>query len=386
MLGRREIVLALASVFQKQGGPKAPMGQQAPAVRSGRIPARLANGKIIVNCTIPSGTIALAIDTGATRSVWNGRGQLTSDETPQLAKGLTETVMLDTTWLPPITMGALVLPSKQVLVADLRTIEMASGATIDLVLGQDQLSSFQLEMRLYGSDPEIELFGSAPPKQPGSEIISLQPEPSGVHTIEFSTGSAKGRGLFDLGSDAALYVSADWFATHRLQPLNGTSLSASAGVEGVQVHPICTIPSLRIGGFLLERVPTILIKEWNHSYSAVVGLPVWRRFQQVLDLSTSSLQLAPAEPDSRAAFEVNRSGISALRLPGRMRIVFVAPGSPAIEAGLKAGDEIVRIDGASLDEEFFRNRPRPGAEPAGTTERLTLSTGRVQTIVLRDYY
>ena len=74
------------------------------------------------------------------------------------------------------------------------------------------------------------------------------------------------------------------------------------------------------------------------------------------------------------------------RVGDRLNVVFVSPGSPASHAGVCEGDEVISIDGRSLDADFFASRPRLGVRPPGSRLKLGLSDGRAVELVLGDYY
>ncbi len=69
-----------------------------------------------------------------------------------------------------------------------------------------------------------------------------------------------------------------------------------------------------------------------------------------------------------------------------LRVIYVAPASPAATDGLKIGDTIVAINGTRLDDAYFRTRPHEGSKPPGTVLRLTLDDGSAVNLHLADYY
>ena len=382
MLDRRQLGLSAAS----SGVLGRYAGRTAAAVAggsSGRLTAALAGGKVLISGSVQGRTIGAVIDSGATLSVWNIR-RPTQDAPKTSVRALTSSVALERVPLDGLTLGALRFSTLDVLAADLRPVELASGERIDLVIGQDLLALFELHIALAASPPFVE-FGPPGRRDGGpSEELELHSGEAGTLVVECSLSARSAKGLVDLGSDAAVYVSQRWLDDKLVRPQRPASLSMSAGVEGRQVHTICTLPSLQVGSRILPDVPAIVLENWRHDYDLVIGLPVWRRFDQWLDVANRKIRLRPA--DTISPFERNRSGISAERLGGRLRIAFVAPDSPAAEAGLRAGDQVVAIDDKPLDAAFFMRRPRPGGEAAGTVERLTLATGETKVITLRDYY
>ena len=327
----------------------------------------------------------MIIDSGATLSVWNTRRSATTESGDDVGvRALTGSITLRRIALEGLALGALRMPALTVLAADLRPVELASGQRIDLVIGQDVLSLFTLHIALTASPTYVEFITHESRSGSSPDGLDLARGEAGTLLIDSALSGKPAKGMIDLGSDAALYVSRRWMNEQGVRPLRTPSMSMSAGVEGRQVHAICTLQSLRVGALLLQDLPTIILDDWRHDYDAVIGLPVWRRFDQWLDVQNLRLRLGSA--DLTSPFERNRSGISAERLKDRLSVVFVAPGSPAAHAGLRAGDQVVEIDGQPLNADFFSRRPRPGAEASGTVERLTLATGESKVIILQDYY
>jgi C-terminal processing protease CtpA/Prc len=71
---------------------------------------------------------------------------------------------------------------------------------------------------------------------------------------------------------------------------------------------------------------------------------------------------------------------------GGLDVFFVAPGSPAAEAGWAIGDRIVSVDGAPIGPDWFDERWKWARGEPGTVVRLGLADGTERTLVLRTYY
>jgi C-terminal processing protease CtpA/Prc len=89
----------------------------------------------------------------------------------------------------------------------------------------------------------------------------------------------------------------------------------------------------------------------------------------------------------RDPFVKDRSGLAALPAKDRLKVLMVAPGSPAERAGLKEGAEILAINGKPIDAGYSGSALSQWAHQApGTTVELTLSDGSTQQLTLQDYY
>jgi hypothetical protein len=124
------------------------------------------------------------------------------------------------------------------------------------------------------------------------------------------------------------------------------------GAGGETKGDVGRIDRLRIGDLVLERPTTVFSRDTtgvfaSASESGIVGGELLRRCRVTFDYPHSRLMLEPYRTPV-TDFDYDMSGLF-LVAPGpsfeRVTIQSVAPGSPAEEAGLAKGDEIVSIDG-----------------------------------------
>ncbi len=118
-----------------------------------------------------------------------------------------------------------------------------------------------------------------------------------------------------------------------------------------------------------------------------VGAGVLRRFNVVFDYEGRRMILEPnasnALPDvwDRSGMWINRAGAA-------LKVVDVTVGGPAEEAGLRAGDSILAVDGAPVDDAtLVALRRRFRTDAPGTKIRLSVASGdtkRDVTLVLKD--
>ncbi len=165
--------------------------------------------------------------------------------------------------------------------------------------------------------------------------------------------------------DRPLIVAPAYAADRKILADKRISTTLSSGVAGVEEGRVAVLTELSIGGILFPQVPFEVPGGWTFENPAIIGMPVIRRMRMVIDFPHDRIR---AVPDARLIlqpFRKDRSGLGAMRLPDRLRIVHVAEGSPAAAAGLHAGDEIIAIDDHALDADYFRKHPRDGSRPAG---------------------
>jgi len=345
-------------------------------------------GHIFVQATLMGRAVAALVDSGAAATVLDrtfatalGLPAASAEE----AAGLTDRLVVTGVRLPAISVGGHRMPATSGHVLDLSSVSASLGRQVDLVLGQDLLAGSSVMLDFESRTMSFEPAGAALKR--GYARLDLRASPHGRLYLPVSIEDGPPvEAMYDLGSNVPVYVSGDYARARGLLAARKVSKSATVGAEGLAISQIATLRTLSIGGFTLRDVPVQAPERWNQTAPVLIGAPVWRRFSNIIDLDHRRLDLKPEPQAFARPFQKDRSGIGADRLADRLRIVFVAPGSPAAAAGLQAGDEILRIDGVRVDEAFYAARPRPGAEAAGTTERLTLASGRVAEIRLADYF
>ena len=325
------------------------------------------------------------VDTGATTSVLNAK---TASQLSLKAVGVSQTHgMISKTshvlaQAPRLQVCGMDLALKVVLIADLDAMIWGTSDQPQVVLGQDFLSKGVVVLDF----PKSELRISA------ARLNKVNYQPL-ARSSEGRLGfSVKVNGItcwatMDSGSAVPVYVSPRLFdiiksGNSRLK----ISSTVTRGIEGVASARLFSLSELGIFGSNFYRVPAQSPEGWADSSDIVIGRPVLERFSISLDLSTLRVLFASDETVLHKEFARDRSGMNVERIQGGLRVVFVTPDGPANDAGIKAGDVIIRVDGQTVGPDLFRARPRMGAEEAGKLEQLTLSDGRVLKLVLRDYF
>jgi membrane-associated protease RseP (regulator of RpoE activity) len=164
------------------------------------------------------------------------------------------------------------------------------------------------------------------------------------------------------------------------------------GIGGPVRSYVARAGMLAVGALTIAR-PVIRLPKQRSGLTTsthvdgLLGPDVLKRFILYIDYSRNELIFEPAAvrlPDD----SFDRFGAWMGEGDAGFRLLDVIPGSPAAEAGLHAGDEIVSIDGkpaATLDLPSVRNSLR--TRPAGTRVAVAVRSGLdvlVKTVVLRD--
>ena len=333
-------------------------------------------------------TIAI-IDSGAGRTIidreFAKRLQLKSGAAFRAA-GVTSNAYGELASGVSVRLGHLVLSELTVAILDLSALSKVDGKSVNVIIGRELFDQAVVDLDFHRQ--LIGLFDfKASPKARNSTYLALAPDNLGRRYVSISICDATDvPACYDLGNDVPLVVSPEFADSHNL--LNGLRVSsvASAGVSGISLGKVAVLPSVRVGTVAFSNVPVQVPAMWNQTGSVLAGLPIWSRFGNVVDYSRNRLSLTPIPDLLTAPFPKDRSGIGATRANGHLQIIHVAEGSPAETIGLRAGDEIVAIDGHPIDATYLLSHPRLGVRPAGTEARLTLSDGRHLTLVLADYF
>jgi hypothetical protein len=202
-------------------------------------------------------------------------------------------------------------------------------------------------------------------------------------------------GLFeiDTGSDGALTINSPFVKRHGLiKALSAQIPNNERGLGGESKRVDARLSQMQIGririgaplvGFSLDEKGA-MAEEDN---DGPLGNEVLKRFKVTIDYSRKQMMLAP-NSHLTDPFESDMSGIT-IDAEGRdcrtFKVSEVTEKSPAAEAGIMAGDEIVAIDGKRADL-FSSARIERLLQQDGAKRSLTMRRGgrlRVVSLMLR---
>ena len=162
----------------------------------------------------------------------------------------------------------------------------------------------------------------------------------------------EGKFTLDTGSPGSVTLATPFVASHDLVAKYHpkTRLVSAVGIGGPVFAWITRAKTLELGGASISQ-PVIFLSQQTGGTSASkdaagnVGFGVLHRFTLTFDSSHSQIYFEPnrfaAEPDL-----ADRSGLRILRSGQGFEVQSIAEGSPAAQAGLKAGDLTRSVDGA----------------------------------------
>lgn len=191
-----------------------------------------------------------------------------------------------------------------------------------------------------------------------------------------------GKFVIDTGASTTLMLSPEVVEKEAVvASLAKTMTVQSHGVGGASAVRLARVAKLELGGFTLAEPVTALQPAGTGRISAEgtignIGGGVLSRFKVIFDYSRRRMILEPG-PDLARPFEADMSGLGLATIPPDFRRVTVArvlDDSPALEAGVLAGDEIESIDGKPAAEVGL-SALREQLREEGRNVKLTLLRG-----------
>jgi hypothetical protein len=268
---------------------------------------------------------------------------------------------------------------------DLSRLPRLEGHRIDGILGYDFISRYVVaidyarhELRVYDR-PAFQYDG------PGATVplVLINRFPHIDADVKLADGSTiRGRMVIDVGSNGSLSLTKAFVDKNRLRQRVGPTIrrTGGGGVGGATTSDIGRLASLTIGGIELARPLVNLFGDSagalsvSSSWEGNIGGAILRRFTLFLDYQGKRMIFEP-NATLHDPFDADMSGML-LRLNDSLTTIVVetvAQGTPASDAGLFPGDEVVSVDGIPGSQKLLgelRDRLRkPG-------ERVTLVVRR----------
>jgi len=238
----------------------------------------------------------------------------------------------------------------------------------------------RLAIRKPSADPECGGVSLPLLSAQGEHLVPASVE--GAPDAEFELG---------LGNSGYTLLYASYYRSHNL--LQGRTLSArlAGGSGGFFREPVGTLHKVNFAGVTIANLPVAFIPATqtgtpSDQIAGDLGLPLLSRFRLLIDYAHSRVCAVPYPRQRSAPFPTDRLGLS-LRSDGSWLLVrFVAPHSPAEQAGFRSGEKIASING----------RPASAWQPAQLVdlgygakgERLTftLADGSARQVALATYF
>lgn len=256
-----------------------------------------------------------------------------------------------------LTIGSLRTDSLHFYINDYSVLTSIYGVRIDGVIGYAMLSryivSIDYEKQL------MEWYSPAPFSYPKKGLL-LHPQINRLPAHPFLLQEVQSKSypmLIDIGAGLNLLFS-ERFAKEAgvLDPTRKSWITSGEGIGGQIELRLTLLRSLRIGPYRFKKIPVTIFEDSNNvtnypHWAGLIGNDLLRRFNIVINYPAGEMHLRPNK-FFYDEFDYAYLGMELYLIDGLITIGFVASGSPAQEAGLEVGDEIVAINktvGSKLD-------------------------------------
>lgn len=347
---------------QQTGGAAATA--PAPSSKVSRFPIEMNGNHVLLKGRVNnSDPLWFTLDTGAASSVINMRRaremglELTLTGRAQGAGGTAETARLSGI---TFSIEGVEIKNLNVMAIALDSIEATAGRSMDVIIGAELFHRYVVEVdyenryiTLY--DPKQFVYTgtgeSLPLKFSGNHpYVRGRVVVPGMEPIE-------GDFVIDAGSGFGLTFNPGFVTEHKLvERVPNTIETKARGVGGEFPLNIGRIESLELGRFKLLK-PTSAFPRTSGFISREgsagnIGGLILRRFKVIFDYSRKRMILEPNKSINEP-FEFDMSGLALVSDPPQfttIKINRVLAGTPAAEAGLKAGDVLLEVDGRAASE------------------------------------
>lgn len=345
---------------------------QFPAGRdSVTVPFRLVDDRTIVDVKVNGqDPLPFFLDTGTSsslldRSVAKRLGLKPLCEFSGNLGGGPGTTRIDLVQGVDLQIGALVSRPRNMMVIDIDPIaHRTAGMNIYGILGGSFIRDFVVDLDY--QKKEVTFFDPATYSWEGQgEQIKIAVL-SGVPFAEVESAPPQGIQMvmmLDSGAHFSIIFNQPFVEKHRLLEKVSPSISTvTFGVGGEARVQVGRLEEAVLGPLCIERpVAGLALQDQGTlgetGFAGILGAQVLSRLKVRLDYGGGWMTLKPT-PRFATLSDYDKSGLVLIDKPPeykRLEVVFVVKGSPAAEAGLRKGDEIVSInrqpsDGFSLPE------------------------------------
>lgn len=268
-----------------------------------------------------------------------------------------------------------------------------AGLPVALILGYDCLSRFATEIRF--SDATVtfhEAEGFAAPA--GYSFLSCS-FGSRVPVLQASVEDVRGRFILDTGSGSSIDCSEPFIKRTGLKKGRRLFESELHGFGGPVKILVGRVKHISIGPYLMEDALVGFAEDArsgvlsSEEYDGIIGNEVLRRFDFIFDYAGERVAIKP-NPSFEEPFRTAKSGmILELSEDGRIIVTRNVPYTPADEAQIEPGSQLLEVDGFKARELGLGGIREIMRGPDGTEVQVKLlynNEVRAATLKLRTYY
>jgi hypothetical protein len=248
-----------------------------------------------------------------------------------------------------LTIGLLRTDSLNFYINDYSVLTSIYGVRIDGVIGYALLSRYIVSIDYEKQYIEWFAPGLYPYPRKGTllrpSINKLPAHPFLIQELQAKSYPL----LIDIGAGLNMLFS-ERFAKEAgvLDPTRKSWVTSGEGIGGQIELRLTLLKSLRIGPYRFKKIPiTIFDDSYNVTnyphWAGLIGNDLLRRFNTVLNYPAAEIHLKPNR-FFYDEFDYAYIGMELYLIDGLIKVGFVASNSPAQDAGLEVGDEIVAVN------------------------------------------
>ena len=383
------LALAVPSAAVAQLAPATCTPAAPPAVGEAiRLPVTLVNNHVYVKVCVAGRELDFILDTGAGYTAFDlrvanelGLPVVGEARGRGAGAGSVAGARLDTT---RVWVGSASVLARTAL--DFHGVSMAEGFMMQGILGHDFISQWVLAIDYQAAEITLHDRKSFRYAGPGTVLPIDFDRNNHPHTRAQVVVGGKPidmKATVDVGASSVLSLTKPFVQKHKLrervQPTMRTV--AGGGLGGAITTHVGRVDALRIGPYEIARPITALHGDSAGIFSenvwdANIGGGALRRFKVWFDYGRKQMILEPRAEELALPVEGDMTG---LRMRGATRldsivVTWILPGSPAEEAGARAGDVVVAVEGNPVTTSTLREM-RPLMRRIGEPMRLTVVRG-----------
>jgi hypothetical protein len=362
------------------------------------VPFRLINNHIYADVSVNGAKPALFIfDTGGHAAISSRLAEalaLKVEGSQTTVGGGTGFAQTGTTRVASLSVGGATVTNQPVTVAGLFAAAPAiEGVDVQGMIGYEFFARFVTRID-YGAHTITFVDPERPEPRDAGIAIPLKFY-NQMPVVDGFYDGIPGEFHIDTGARMSLLLTGPFVSEHHLRSpgTRGVEAMTGVGVGGPSYSFVTRGGTLRLGDVTVSAPLAMFSLDTGGSAAAKgypnnVGGGILKRFVVTLDYGHYFLYLKPVAGRVADLDTFDRSGMWINGDKAGFKIAYVSVATPADQAGLKAGDVIVSVDGTAATKlHLYDLRRRLRTDPPGTLAKLTIARGgkfRDVSMVLRD--